>query len=219
LNIDYSPTILDAAGITDTFNMDGKSLGEFYEGVSSRNTMYYHYWFSVEGTWNLMPPMYAVRDKHYVLIDYGCTADTTEEFFDLLADPLEMTNQINNHDYSSLISSYRTQLSNMKIEFGDTTIDTTLNCYVANPFFNRVQKENFTSDFSVFPNPSGDYFTIRNMSNRTLDFTLTNQLGQPIKLFTIDAETSITLSAPASGIFFLRENSDQNRSIVKLVAQ
>lgn len=49
LNVDFAPTIMDATGITDLPEMQGKSFASMFEGVIPedwRKSMYYRYYFS-----------------------------------------------------------------------------------------------------------------------------------------------------------------------------
>jgi hypothetical protein len=99
-----------------------------------------------------LPFAKAFRDFKYKYIYYGCQNDTTEEFFNLKDDPLELNNLVNNSSYSNIIQGYRNKLAVAEIQFGDTAAETILNCYIAQP---QPQKIDFTespqSVFSIHP--------------------------------------------------------------------
>jgi hypothetical protein len=54
---------------------------------------------------------------NYKYIYYGCSSDTVEEFFDMVNDPEENTNLINNSSYDSLIQFYRNRLAVLRQNF------------------------------------------------------------------------------------------------------
>jgi N-acetylglucosamine-6-sulfatase len=222
LNIDYMPTILDAAGISqDTFGFDGESLRNFYTGADSRNTFYYHYWYSPEGSWVNLPPIKAVRDQQYVFIDYGCQSDTVEEFFDLVNDSLQMNNLINNSAYSSLINNYRSMLLSMADELGDTLTDTQLNCTLANPVYNRQEVIIRDLNVVVYPNPFSEDFNVRNFGDGLINLSITDELGKLMNEFTVSGNSQFSIRIPAPGLYFLKvtEAGSKTTQVVKLVAQ
>jgi N-acetylglucosamine-6-sulfatase len=219
LNIDYFPTIAEAAGIEDSFDFDGVSLRQFYNGSMERSSFYYHYWYSPEGTWINMPYSHAIRDNEYVFISYGCSADTTEEFFDLVNDPLQMTNLINTSSYSSLINTYRSNLQQMRIALNDTASDTQLNCTLANPVYTKESVEVPEWEISIYPNPSDGHFTVRNHGVETSAFHIYNQLNQPVLSFEVPAGSIRQLQLPASGVYFICHSQKEKTQCVKLFAQ
>jgi len=217
LNVDYAPTIIQAAGIPDTFGMDGRSLKDFYDGTDSRTTMYYHYFYSTEGTWVKLPTIHAVRDNHYAFIHYGCSAGTTEEFFDLYSDPDEMNNLINTSSMSATINTYRTMLNDMELQYLDTASETQLNCNLANPVYNRNETVMPDLHLIVYPNPASGFFFIENYSDDEVLITVSNELGQMINKVKIPGQSYVRINVPSAGIYFLNETG-YNR-VMKLITQ
>lgn len=168
LNIDIAPTILDAAGITNTYNMDGVSLHSLYNGQINRHEFMYEYIFY--GDYMTTPSIRAVRDFHYKYIKSFCPT-ATEQFFDLQTDPHENTNLINNSSYASLISQYRLRLDSFRTALNDTfNIDpVSVNCYLMNPVISMVQPlagldeelEGPQHFIFIYPNPSDELTTLR----------------------------------------------------------
>lgn len=73
-------------------------------------------------------------------------------------------------------------------------------------------------NFNVFPNPTFDNIIFETTDKGTL--TISNQLGQIIKLFEItDIQTSIETSDLKAGVYFLNFHSDKNHTSSKLIKQ
>lgn len=118
MNIDIAPTILDAAGIPDTFNMDGMSMRTL-----DRKELFYEYFQRA-----CKPTLVAVRDFNYKFVSSRC-ANTVEEFYDLVNDPEENTNLINDSASQSLIAIYRNKLDSLKTVYGYILVnDTIVDC-------------------------------------------------------------------------------------------
>ena len=99
-NIDLAPTILEAAGIPDTFNMDGISLRKLASGQLHRKDFFLENYTDNGNNWE------AVRSFNYLYI-YSYCSTVTEEFFDLTIDPQQNKNLINDANYAALIQEYR----------------------------------------------------------------------------------------------------------------
>ncbi len=130
LNIDIFPTILEAAGITDTFNDDGFSLHALANNSKQRNLFMYEYFNDT--TAKDVPDIRAVRDHNYKYIRSACDEET-EEFYDLGNDIKEDSNQIFNPIYQTLIQHYREVLDSMRLVLGDNPAnDSVFNCSLIN---------------------------------------------------------------------------------------
>ena len=157
---DIAPTILDAAGINyHNYNMDGISIRELAHDENHRDAFLYEsYW---ETNYPDQPGVRTVRTDYYKFNRYNCI-DSTQEFFDLVNDPLELTNLINNPSYSTIINEYKYKLDSLQLVLGDTQApDTMLPCNLINNIAPRLENKNLivTSNedpVQLFPNPVGD---------------------------------------------------------------
>lgn len=121
-NIDWAPTLLDAAQIPDTFGMDGISLRQLAGNEVPRHELMFEVWSE-----NMTPSMRAVRTIQYKYIN-SCCEDTTEQFFDLLNDPHENTNLVNDPQYQTIVQYYRCKLDSMRTALEDFGTDTIIKC-------------------------------------------------------------------------------------------
>ncbi len=76
------------------------------------------------------------------------------------------------------------------------------------------------SEFSIYPNPSNDYFAIKNETNST-PFTLTifNMYGELIKKATVTSDEKINCSTWANGVYFISINDSKHNNYLKFVKQ
>jgi hypothetical protein len=123
--------------------MDGFSLRKLYDKDTTRTQFYYVKKHKDDAG---SPSVRAFRDLYYKYIFHSCNSDTVEELFDMVNDPLELTNQINNSAYNSVIQQYRLKYDSMKLAWNDTFPDDQKNCFIKNPI---VMKE--SSDEDEFP--------------------------------------------------------------------
>src|SRR5256885_11605279 len=100
LNIDIAPTLYELAGV-DTIPSDGMSMHKLFDGTENRKSFYYQATHLNDSADNSR----SVRTFAYKYNYYYCDSKT-EEFFDLIHDPHENTNLINNSAYQSLIQEY-----------------------------------------------------------------------------------------------------------------
>ena len=131
-----------------------------------------------------------------------CELDAeTEEFFDLQNDSLEMTNQINNSSYASLIQQYRDKLAAYEEIYSDTLQQTELGCVLSKPVYTRLQMEGTSADWYIYPNPNNGAFHI-SMGAVPGVLTILNSLGQIIYTGTVSGDQStITLPHFVPGIY------------------
>ena len=170
LNIDLTPTIMDAAGITNTIPMDGVSLHSLANGSIHRHEFMYEYCYYPD--YLNTPSIRAVRDFHYMYIKSYCASGGVEQFFDLQADPAENINQINNSNYSSLISQYRTRLDSFKLALNDTFLvdPNPVACYMSSPVYSFIgsplsgldeELEGPQRFIFIYPNPVNEQTILR----------------------------------------------------------
>ncbi|MBA3649761.1 MAG: sulfatase-like hydrolase/transferase [Chitinophagales bacterium] len=121
-NIDFAPTLMDLAGVTNTYGMDGVSLRK----LASQEVIRHNIMCEVFQE-NETPSMREARTMDYTLIKSFCDQET-EEFFDLVNDPRENINLINDPAYQSIIKYYRCKLDSMRVALKDFGIDTIISC-------------------------------------------------------------------------------------------
>ncbi len=179
-NIDIAPTILEAAGIPETFNMDGISLKKLVDGQVQRPYFFYQY----AGDYGV-PSIRAIRSLEYKYVKHYCN-EVTEEFYDLINDPEENINHINDSSYETLISSYRTILDSIRTaeeDYNPIEID----CYLIN--LEKTAQEDTEHDAAndrllrLWPIPASDFFLISyNEAGNKEDISIqvTNIIGQVI---------------------------------------
>ena len=108
LNIDLAPTILDLAGVKKPSYMQGESMVKLISGKkdkSWRKSMLFEYY--VDDAWPYAGPnQVAVRTNKYKLID-NFLEDDIDELYDLVNDPGEMKNLINDDNYNNVEKELR----------------------------------------------------------------------------------------------------------------
>ena len=103
-NIDYAPTLLDAAGVNKPGDMAGESLIPLLTGTSDnwRDNLYYQFYdYPAVG---MARKHYGIRDKRYKLIHWYGKGEINDkdidswELYDLKKDPTEINNIYYNND-------------------------------------------------------------------------------------------------------------------------
>ena len=116
-NIDFAPTLLEAAGIQTPKDVQGRSFLSNMTGETPsdwRQSMYYHYYeFPF---WHHVQPHYGIRNQHYKLIHFYYNIDVWE-FYDLAKDPDELTNQYTNKEYAEIIEQMKKELKQLMIYY------------------------------------------------------------------------------------------------------
>ena len=114
MDIDFAPTLLEAAGVPIPSDIQGKS---FANGSPQREAVYYHYYeFPF---WHHVQPHYGVRTDRYKLIHYYYSMDEWE-LFDLKQDPNELHNRIADPEYAGVAKKMKAELRQQQEVYGDT---------------------------------------------------------------------------------------------------
>jgi arylsulfatase A-like enzyme len=120
LNIDFAPTIMDAAGLEPDPEMQGRSFMDLTRGrlpSDWRESMYYRYYYSHFET----EPHYGIRTYTHKLI-YFDRIDQWE-LYDLEKDPMEMDNVYDHPDYQEVAKVLKEKLYQLQSELGDNRQD------------------------------------------------------------------------------------------------
>ena len=108
-NIDYAPTLLDAAGIEKPRAVQGESMVPLLRGESPsgwrKSILYTYYEVGVHA----VAPHRGVRNERYKLIEFYTKGEW--EFYDLQEDPLEMHSEYDNPRYAELIAEMKKNLT------------------------------------------------------------------------------------------------------------
>ncbi len=120
LNVDFAPTILDAAGIEPDPEMQGRSFMELTRGIIPahwRESMYYRYYYSHFET----EPHYGIRTYTHKLICFDRIDQW--ELYDLEKDPMEMKNLYGQPGTAKLTVKLKEKLYQLQSELGDKKED------------------------------------------------------------------------------------------------
>ncbi|MDX1691350.1 MAG: sulfatase [Acidimicrobiia bacterium] len=132
LNVDFAPTFVDLAGLDVPAAMQGVSIRSVLRGAVPddwRTSMYYRYWMHRDDA-HLVPAHYGVRTHRHKLIYFyndpmeqpGARppADPPEwELYDLVEDPFEIHNVIDDPTYAAVRDDLRRELRRLQQAVGD----------------------------------------------------------------------------------------------------
>ncbi len=118
-NIDYGPTFLEIAGVTEPNDMQGVSLLPLLKGENPdnwRDALYYHFYeYPAE---HMVKRHYGVRDGRYKLIYFYNDIDKWE-LYDLQEDPTEMNNIYGAEGTDSITGLMMAKLKDMQELYDD----------------------------------------------------------------------------------------------------
>ncbi|MEO6167851.1 MAG: sulfatase-like hydrolase/transferase [Chitinophagales bacterium] len=216
-NMDIAPTIYEAAGVDFEGPMDGHSLRDLYDGNFTRQELYY---LMLHKSSAGAPIKRCIRDPYYKYIHYTCNSDTVEEFFDLINDSLEITNQINNSAYQSIIEIYRAKYDSIRIAWQDTMEGTLKDCFIENPFvLKELYEEEETSPLHpvIYPNLTSGNIEIY-IPWQSATITLHDNLGGFIRKWEMNETYSkVNLNGLPDGIYLLNFESGEKSVTEKVV--
>jgi len=116
LNVDFAPTMLEAAGGWAHPDMQGRSFVQLLKGTTPadwRKSMYYRYYFSHFRT----EPHLGVRTYEHKLIYFNRIDQW--ELYDLKKDPTEMNNVYEDSAYKNVTKKLKQELKRLQRELGD----------------------------------------------------------------------------------------------------
>lgn len=118
-NLDYAPTLLEAAGIEIPKQMQGESMVSILKGDTdswTRDAVYYHY-YEYPGV-HAVKRHYGVANKRYKLIHFYFDNDSWE-LYDTEKDPDEMVNVYYDPAYASIRNELTIKLAELRKKYGD----------------------------------------------------------------------------------------------------
>lgn len=221
LNIDLAETVLEAAGVTDTFNMQGFSLTSLINGTNSRDAFLY------ELTPNPVlnePKIRTYRDTKFQYNRYYCN-DTTEELFDMVLDPFQNINLVNDTAHFSVLHQYRIKLDSIRIAMFDTAVLTSCDCYLKDPLFTKdvlaTIDTTVTGVFDLYPNPAENTLYLNSRIAEHATVTLYNVLGQKLNSTIVDFALSpnqkMNVDGLAAGVYYFNIQYTEGSATVKFL--
>jgi arylsulfatase A-like enzyme len=118
LNVDFAPTLLDAAGAAVPADMQGKSFLPLLRGESPadwRTSMYYRYYHYPQD--HRVQPHYGVRTERYKLICFNKIGRW--ELYDLTKDPHELKNLYADPAHAATVRDLKEEMYRLKKELKD----------------------------------------------------------------------------------------------------
>ena len=118
LNLDFAPTLMDAAGLKKPADMQGRSFLPLLLGKTPkdwRTSMYYRYYHYPQH--HRVQPHYGVRTLRYKLIFFNRIKQW--ELFDLQKDPHELKNVYADPAYADTVKMLKAELYRLKKEVKD----------------------------------------------------------------------------------------------------
>jgi arylsulfatase A-like enzyme len=120
MNLDFTETFLEIAGVAIPSDMQGKSLVPILNGRTPadwRKSVYYHY-YEFPGAHSVRRH-YGVRTKRYKLIYFYESAIDEWELFDLEKDPLELKSVYSNPKYAPVVKELKQELQRLRTQYRD----------------------------------------------------------------------------------------------------
>ena len=120
-NLDFAPTLLEAANIPVPTDMQGESLMPLLTGEKEkwdRDAVYYQYY--EYPSVHMVKRHYGIVTKEYKLIHFYYDVDEWE-LYDRLKDPQELNNVFNDPAYASVVKEMKTKLDELRVKYGDSS--------------------------------------------------------------------------------------------------
>ena len=140
-NLDFAQTFLDYAnGDSLVVDMQGQSLRPVLEqkitDTNFREALYYHYYDFP--AFHMVKKHYGISTRRYKLMHFYDDIDTWE-FYDLVSDPKEIQNKIDDPAYSEIIAGLHQKLDSLQQAYG-----------VTNKEFEQAPKERVDREYKNF---------------------------------------------------------------------
>jgi arylsulfatase A-like enzyme len=119
-NLDFAPTLLEAAGISVPKDMQGESLIPLMRGDTkswNRSSVYYHYY--EYPAVHMVKRHYGIVTKAYKLVHFYNDVDEWE-LYDRLKDPREMKNVYDDPAYTNIVKDLKAKLVDLRIHYKDS---------------------------------------------------------------------------------------------------
>ncbi len=119
-NLDFAPTLLEAARIEVPSNMQGESLLPLFFGneeAFDRDAVYYHYY--EYPAVHMVKRHYAIVTEDYKLVHFYYDVDEWE-LYDRKKDPQELNNVYNDPEYAEVVDALKGQLQALRAQYGDS---------------------------------------------------------------------------------------------------
>ncbi|MEI7802466.1 MAG: sulfatase-like hydrolase/transferase [Bacteroidota bacterium] len=221
LNIDLAPTILSLAGIADTFDSEGFPIQDFVSGQRSRLEFLYEQKPTIADS---LPNERTFRDTKFQYNRYYCT-DTTEELFDMMLDPFQKINLVNDTAHFYVLHQYRLKLDSIRLALNDTANVSLCDCYLKNKnYTNDIladMEDTVTAVVDLYPNPGENYLFLNSNFAEQTKIDLYNIIGKKLKSFAVDFTHSdlqkISIAEISAGVYFLNIRYDNKYLVVKFV--
>lgn len=114
-NIDFAPTLLEAAGVAVPSDVQGKSMLPILKGKTPadwRRSFYYHY-YEFPGPHSVRRHYGVVTDRYKLVHFYEPGVDYWE-LFDRVADPKELASQYGHKDYATIQAGLHVELAKLR---------------------------------------------------------------------------------------------------------
>ncbi len=218
-NLDFATTFLDFAGIENTFGFQGLSLRKIYNGEIHRKNFMYE-----SGYDPFTAKLRAVRTLNDIFIRSYCKT-TTEEYYNLVADPREDSNLIFSATYQTIIASEKILLDSLRTALADITPNKKTCNLVTDGDRLTIYADSETPDveLGVGPNPASENFSIYYSShtNALAKLGIYDALGRLQWSRSISKPYNfiedIDCSAWDNGLYLLKVEDGGNRYSLKII--
>ncbi len=117
ITTDFSVTMLALAGVSETHHMTGRDLSALLENPAAdwRDDLYYDHPYGHDGA---IPRTVGIRNTRYSYIRYIDTDPADEQLFDLLRDPLQIHNLVDDAGHQDILIALRERCDELQKDVG-----------------------------------------------------------------------------------------------------